>query len=176
MKKLFLTLLVASAMLVACGPSREERLDQIRDFEDSVFESAMGADTVVAEQLTKMYVDFADKYKTDSLAPEFLMKAAEVQSNVLHTDRAIELFDRIISDYPDFEEIPMCYYLKGNAYELNSMAPQAKEAYQVYLDKFPNHFMAESTRQMLQYVGMNPEEMLSEILNNATDDVIAVTK
>lgn len=173
MKKIFLTLLVASAMLVACGPNREERINQINDFEDSVFESAIGADPEVADQLTKMYIDFADKYQNDTLAPEFLMKAGEVQSNVLHTERAIEIFDRVINDYPDFEDVPMCYFLKGNAYDLNCQYDKAKVAFQEYVDKFPNHFMAEQTRIMLPRIGMSPEEMLEDILANADDAIIA---
>lgn len=176
MKKIFLTLLVASAMLVACGPNREELVNQIQDFEDSVFESAIGADPEVADQLTKMYVDFADKYSNDTLAPEYLMKAGEVQSNVLHTQQAIALFDRVINNYPQFEDVPMCYFLKGNAYDLNCMYEQAKEAYQEYLNKYPTHFMAEQTRLMLPHVGQTPEEMFAEIIANANDSIIATNK
>ncbi len=173
MKKIFFTLIIASAMLVACGPNREERINQIEDFEDSVFEAAIGADPAVADQLTKMYVDFADKYSTDTLAPEFLMKAGEVQSNVLHTERAIELLDRVINNYPDFEDVPMCYFLKGNAYDLNCQYDKAKVAYQEFVDKYPDHFMAEQTRKMLPRIGMTPEQMLEDILASASDSIIA---
>lgn len=173
MKKIFFTLIIASAMLVACGPNREERINQIEDFEDSVFESAIGADPEVADKLTKMYVDFADKYPADTLAPEYLMKAGEVQSNVLHTDRAVELYDRVISKYPEFEDVQMCYFLKGNAYELNCQYDKAKAAYEDYLDKYPTHFMAEQTRKMLPFIGMSPEEMFEAIMANASDTIIA---
>ena len=125
MKKIALFTL-AAVMMVACGPSREDRINQIEDFEDSVFEMSIAADPDVADQLTALYVAFADKYPKDSLSPEYLMKAAEAQGNVLHTDRSVELFDRIIADYPDFEDVPMCYFLKGNALELNSQTEEAK--------------------------------------------------
>ncbi len=158
MKKLFI-LLAATALLAACGPSHEEQLNEILDFEDSVFENAMSADAATADQLTDLYEAYADKYPSDSLTPQFLMKGAEMQGNVLHTERAIALFDRIINDYPDFSEVPMCYLLKGNAYDLNSQYDEAKAAYQLYVDKFPDHFMAADTRKLIPLVGMSPQEI-----------------
>lgn len=174
MKKFFITLIIASAMLAACGPNRQEMVNQIEDFEDSIFEGALGADPEVADKLTDMYIKFADKYKTDTLAPQYLMKAGEVQSNVLHTERAVELYDRVISQYPDFDDVPMCYFLKGNAYDLNSQYKEARAAYQEFVDLYPDHFMAKDTRTMLEREIKSPEEMLEDILANASDSVIAL--
>ena len=171
MKKLTL-ITFAALLMVACGPSREERISAIEDFEDSIFESAVAADPQVADQLTKLYVDFADKYPKDSLAPQYLMKAADVQSNVLHTERAVELFDRIIQDYPDFDEVPMCYFLKGNALELNSQMDEAKAAYEEFLAKYPDHYMADQTRKMLPLIYMSNEEKLAYILEHANDSLL----
>ena len=171
MKRIAL-LALATVLMVSCGPSREDRIAQIEDFEDSIFEIAVAADPDVADQLTQLYVDFADKYPNDSLSPIYLMKAADMQSNVLHTDRSVELFDRIIADYPDFEDVPMCYFLKGNALELNSQMDEAKVAYEEFLAKYPDHYMAEQTRMMLPYLGMSNEELLSLILEHANDSLL----
>ena len=110
MKRLVLFLSI-TALLVACGPSRQDSIDQIEDFEDSLTESAIVVDSAAAEQLTNLYVEFADKYPSDSLAPQYLMKAADMQSNVMNTERAVALFDRIIENYPDFDQLPICYFL-----------------------------------------------------------------
>lgn len=172
MKKIAL-LMFAAALFVACGQNREERLAEIKAFEDSIFESPIAADTATANRLTELYVNFVNKYPKDSVAPEFLMKAADIQSNVLHTERAVGLFDRVIEEYPDFEDVPMCYFLKGNAYELNSQYDKAKATYELFLDKFPDHYMAEQTRTLIPLIGMSPEEMLDAILANANDTIIA---
>ncbi len=171
MKKIALFTL-AALLMVACGPSREERINQIEDFEDSIFESAIAADPETADQLTALYVAFADKYAKDSLSPEYLMKAAEIQGNVLHTERAVMLFERVINDYPDFEEVPMCYFLKGNALEMNSQIDEARAAYEEFIEKYPDHYMAEQTRKMLPRLGMSPEEMLADILEHANDSLL----
>ncbi len=171
MKKIAL-LTLAAVLMVACGPSREERINQIEDFEDSIFESAIAADPATADQLTELYVAFADKYPGDSLSPQYLMKAADMQSNVLHTERAVELFDRVIDEYPDFEEVPMCYFLIGNALELNSQIEDAKAAYEEFIAKYPDHFMADDARRMLPIIGMSDEEKLAYILEHANDSLL----
>ncbi|MBR6441890.1 MAG: hypothetical protein IKS44_07585, partial [Bacteroidales bacterium] len=106
MKQRFFLVALAALLTAACGPNREERINQIEDFEDSVFESANVADPATADQLAEMYVAFADKYPSDSLSPIYLLKAGEVMSNTQHTDEAVALFDRIAANYPDFEEVP----------------------------------------------------------------------
>jgi len=164
---------VAAAMLVACGPSREERVEQIEDFEDSLFELAIAADPATADELTALYESFASKYPDDPLTPQYLMKAADVQSNVLHTERAIQLYDQVINNYPDFQAIPDCYMLKGHTYELNSQYEEAREAYQIFVDKFPDHYMADQIRITIPRVGMSNEEMLADILAHANDTIIA---
>ena len=68
--------------------------------------------------------------------------------------------------------MPICYFLKGKAYEDNSQYEEAKQAYQTFVDKYPDHYMAEQTRLMIPCVGMSPEEMLSNILANANDTLI----
>ena len=171
MKKLTL-ITIAALLTVACGPSKEERINQIEDFEDSIFESAIAADPETADQLTALYVAFADKYPNDSLSPQYLMKGADMQSNVLHTERALELFDRVINDYPDFEEVPMCFFLKGNALELNSQIDEAKAAYEEFIAKYPDHFMADDARRMLPIIGMSDEEKLAYILEHANDSLL----
>ena len=172
MLKMFVVLATAAA-LTACGPSREERVAQIEEMEDSVFESPAALDTNVAEELTTLYMAFADKYPADSLTPAYLMKAAETQAGILHTERAIALYDRVADNYPDFGDVPMCLFLKGNAYEQNEQFDEARRTYEEFLEKYPDHYMAPSTRQMLPMIGMSAEEMLDYIMAHASDTLIA---
>ena len=173
MKRKILTIAVAALLAVACGPNREERINQIEEFEDSVLERALSLDSATAEQLAEMYVAFADKYPADSLAPVYLLKAGETLSNIQHTDRAVELLDRVATKYPQFEELPLCLFLKGNAYEMNGQYDEAREAYEAYLDRYPDHYLAEQARFIIPRLGMTPEEMLAEILAHANDSIIA---
>ena len=168
-----LILLATVATMAACGPSREERVARIEDFEDSVFESPAALDTNVAKQLSDLYVGFADRYPADSLSPAYLMKAAETEAGILHTEKAIALYDRVMERYPDFGDAPMCLFLKGNAYEQNEQYEEARKTYEEFLEKYPDHYMAPTTRQMLPMIGWSSEEMLDYILSHTSDTLIA---
>ena len=63
--------------------------------------------------------------------------------------------------------------LKGNTCELNSQYEAAREAYQIFVDKFPDHYMADQIRITIPRVGMSDEEMLADILAHANDTIIA---
>lgn len=158
--------------LSACGPTREERISQIEDLEDSIFENPASLDSLVAERLTTMYVTFADRYPDDTLTPAYLMKAAETQAGILHTDQSVQLYDRIINGYNDFEGVPLCLFLKGNAYEQNEQYDEARQTYVEYLQKYPDHYMARAARQMLPLVGMSSEEMLDYVMEHASDSLL----
>jgi hypothetical protein len=62
--------------------------------------------------------------------------------------------------------------LKGNALELNSQIEEAKEVYEEFIDKYPNHFMADDARRMLPIIGMSDEEKLAYILEHANDSLL----
>lgn len=168
MKKSLFFAATLTLLLASCGPNRQERIDAIEAFEDSIMENSILATREVADQIIPMYIAFADKYPNDSLAPIYLMKAGETASNVLETSDAIEYFDRIIANYPDFSEVPMCFFLKGNAYELNNNIEEARAAYQEFIDKYPTHWMADQIQKSLPYLGMPAEEMLEHILAEAS--------
>lgn len=172
-KNLFiLAIAVFTLCVTACGPSRDERVMQIEDVEDSIFENPIALDTATADHITALYVTFADKYPDDTLAPIYLMKAAETQANVLHTGRAISLYDRIIDSYPLFSDIPMCIFLKGSAYEQNGQYDEARDTYRLFVERYPDHYMADPVNQMLPYVGMSPEEMFDSIMAQTSDTLL----
>lgn len=160
---------LCATLALACTHqlTREEQIEQVEALEDSLFVNpASAVEEATASRMIGLYTAFADAYPADSLAPSYLLKAADVATNALLTDQAIALFDRIIKDYPDFKDVPICYFMRGQAYEQNQQYDKAREAYNEFLSKYPDHYMAESTRQVLPMLGLSPEEMLQQVLAN----------
>ena len=80
----------------------------------------------------------------------------------------IEAFHRGVG-YPGYEDIAGCYFLKGYAYENAEKYDEAREAYSYFVENYPDHYLAADTKVMINYIGMNPEEMFDAIMANATD-------
>ena len=55
---------------------------------------------------------------------------------------------------------------------LNSQMDEAKAAYEEFLAKYPDHYMADQTRKMLPLIYMSNEEKLAYILEHANDSLL----
>lgn len=169
MKTRYFLLSIVILSVVACTPKREKLNQQIREVESNLTMLDVASNDVDAEQLIGLYVQYADAFPKDSLSPIYLMKAADIASNIDETDDAINYLDRIIEDYSDFDDIAMCYFLKGHAYELAEKYDDARTAYEAYLELFPDHFLAPDTRKILPILELTPEEQFQILMENASD-------
>lgn len=178
MKRIFLTFCcVAALLLTACKPNHDQLQDQITEMEGRLFDSFVMSENETADSLVVLYTKYADAFPKDSIAPIYLFRSADVLINMNRTDDAVNYLDRMIENYPDFEDIAMCYFQKGFAYEQNQQYDLAKEAYSEFVTKFPNHILAADTRTMLPYIGLTPEEMLDVVMREADTTVVpAVTE
>ena len=90
--------------------SKEEALNEIRErelgFATSNMNFSIPTDSI--REVVALYVDFANNFPEDSLAPEYLFKAAEIQKNYLREyDEAIYLLEQAYEKYTDHPRAPI---------------------------------------------------------------------
>lgn len=164
MKRMILCLL-GVALLASCGPNRDKQLKEIENREQSLSTLDRLAEDDEVDQLLELYRTFAADFPDDSLAPVYLMRAADMNISLGNTDEAVALLDTVISLYPGFEDLGGCWFLKGYAYETAEQFDSARAVYTYFVDNYPEHDLASDTRKTLPYLGMSAEEMLEAILN-----------
>lgn len=168
MKKIFFFTLGA-LLATACGqknevPDYDQLIDSITNEEQSLTYVAVGADTAKANHIIALYNLFVSNFPDDSLAPVYMFRTAEVQINTGNFEKGIASLDSVMALYPGFEDIAMCQFLKGQAYEANQQYDLAREAYTEFVNNYPDHILAADTRKMIPLIGMTPEEQLEAIL------------
>ncbi|MFZ4414556.1 MAG: tetratricopeptide repeat protein [Bacteroidales bacterium] len=163
MKKLLSILtFVVTIILFSCSPSRNEMLDKISKME-SEMKTASKVDTVAVSELISAYQNFASKYAADSSAPENLYKAASLAVGFNRGVQAVELYETLINQYPQFKKIPECYFMQAFAYEnVIGNIVKANECYNRFLMKFPDHELADDAQAAIKFLGKTPEEMVHE--------------
>lgn len=158
-------------LAVACGhkntPDHDALVDSIGNAEQSLSFFAVGADTAKANHIIALYNLFVSSFPDDSLAPVYMLRTAEVQINTGSFENGITTLDTLMALYPGFEDIAMCQFLKGQAYEANQQYDLAREAYTEFVSRYPDHVLASDTRKMLPLIGLTPEEQLEAILTSA---------
>jgi len=162
-----LTYLLVSILFLqifsSCNVDPKEKLaEQIENTEKQLFENNSGViDAKEAANMINLYTSFTNQYPEDERAASFLFKAADISINVFHSPKTIELFDQVITNYPDFEKTPQALFLKAFTYEnyLNDIE-KAKATYELFLKKYPEHSFANDAQVSLKNLGKSPEEII----------------
>jgi outer membrane protein assembly factor BamD (BamD/ComL family) len=162
MKNYFLTAgLMAMLTLVACQSPREKAIDNIKTTEKEVFSENGMIDRDRVDELIGIYIGFADEFPRDSLAPEYIFKAADIAMNTKRSREAVRYYDRILNDYPDYRKTPEALFLKGYVYENNlGRLDKAKEIYEAFIEKYPDNEFADDAEVSLKFLGKSPEELI----------------
>src|SRR5690606_3031273 len=102
MKRTIHLIFLLTAITIGCNQQpkeetpeqRKEKLQlEISQMEDQLTKAMkVGLDKSLAEQLVTFYKDFADANTKDSIAPEYLFKAAEVSIGLKKYDDAVTFF------------------------------------------------------------------------------------
>jgi outer membrane protein assembly factor BamD (BamD/ComL family) len=164
MKRNFICLCSLLIILSSCGQSKKSSYEKIKNLEKELMSKVSApTDTVKAKDLVNAYTDYAKKYPQDSNAVIFLFKAANITMNIGKPKLSIELFDRVIKEYPTFAKIPDCMFLKAFVYDdkLKDYT-KAKEGYETFLKKYPTHEFAVSAKACIENLGKSPDQMIRE--------------
>jgi len=150
--------------LFACTSSRDKSVREITDLENSLFSpQSMGFDTAKAKILLGKYEDFVNKRPGDSLSPDCLFKAANLALNLGDGTKALALFDQFIRTFPDHPKAEVSLFFRGFVYENYFLdLGKAKEAYTLFLDKYPQSDFADDAAMALLNLGKTPDEMFRE--------------
>ncbi|NNE25381.1 MAG: tetratricopeptide repeat protein [Saprospiraceae bacterium] len=124
--------------------------------------------TGVNRQASLRFVDaceaYATAYHTSSAAPEYLFKAAEVAKSIRTFTKSLAIYDWIIEKYPDYNKTATSLFLKGFIIENNlGDDDKAREVYNEFLEKYPEHDLADDIEFLLENLGKTDEEILQMI-------------
>ena len=175
MKKIYYIALVFSfTLFIACGSNNEEIVDTLSqealmdsiDSLDLSLREDLKFDTTKSNKMVTWCLEYANRFPEDSLAPVYMLKMAQIQINGGEFDQGLATLDSIIELYSGFEDVAICQYLKGQAYEQNQQYDKAREAYMLFVTNYPDHYLTPDTRKMLPLVGLTPEEQLQKVLDS----------
>ena len=161
MKRILLFTLTVLFFQACQSPTLEEKIQkqeqQLKDQQDA------RADTKAVNKLLDNYLVYAEENPADSITPHYLFKAADLMMNTGKPAKAITQLDKIMNRYPDFEKASDALFLKGFILENHlGKLGRAKEVYELFLEKYPDHVFADDVEVSLQNLGRTPEEMVRE--------------
>lgn len=173
-KNSLIVLSILAVLCFACKPSSNKHAETISKLESEVYANKASMPTVEkTKQLIKLYREHFVEYPSDTASAEYLFKAAELSNYVQDFNQSINLYDTIISNFPDYRRKGDCMFLKGYVYDTHlQRISLAQEAYNAFLKAFPTHPLADDAQMALQYLGKSNEEILQLILKKNQDSTL----
>jgi outer membrane protein assembly factor BamD (BamD/ComL family) len=166
MKKLSVLFFTLTVVLFSCKPSKEKLQQQVTKAEGELFQGdkgQFGIDTAKANTTIAAYEAYAEAFKDDTLSPEYLFRAADLQRSMRKTDKSVALYDRIIAEFPKSSRAPYSLFLKGFMYENETQEiDKAREIYHQFLATYPEHQLADDVAFSLKNLGKTPEELIKQ--------------
>ncbi|MFH1320830.1 MAG: tetratricopeptide repeat protein [Bacteroidota bacterium] len=148
----------------ACNSSKENSLSKIKELENKLYSDTTKVfDKATADDIIKLYIDYANSYPEEKIAPECLFKASEVSMGLMQSANAIKYLEKVIKEYPDYENVPTCLFLQGFIYEtqLNNNV-MAQKAYSIFIEQYPNHSLTDDAEFSLKNLGKSNDEIIRE--------------
>ena len=166
MKKILLILSLA-LMMASCG--QKMTVEEINKLESQVFGVGASPEKENVVKLVDAYVLYAKQNPDDVKSAEYLFKALDVAVgiNAEGPQKAIDIADIMIEQYPNFEMTPMAMFLKGFVYE-NMMTDYEKalDTYHQFLEKYPDSPLVNDVKSTIENIGLSPEELIKKFEEN----------
>ncbi|MEW6469538.1 MAG: tetratricopeptide repeat protein [Bacteroidota bacterium] len=121
-------------------------------------------DLKVSNSAVKSHLAYAERYPGEKDAALYLFRASDVAINDLNQPAlSVKILEDLVRRYPDFKELPICYFQLGTTYD-NRLQDTAKTRmyYDLFLEKYPNHELAPQVRTLKTLVGKNIDDIIRD--------------
>lgn len=150
--------------LIACTSPRENAEKEIMQLETQLIEEYEGIiDLELGQQMISAYLAYAEQFPSDSVSAVYLFKAGEVCQGIGEYEQSLDLFTQIKTDYPNHAKAPIALFLIGFVTDNHLNSPEAaKQAYQEFINTYPNHALAKDARILIEQAGLDDMRIIRE--------------
>lgn len=155
--------LALSLLTVGCQPEMDPLQREIQTMESQLQED-VSVDTTLAKKITKAYLKFVKVNPTDTLAPVYLSRSADIMKEIPELRlKSVNIYNRVFVEYPEHELAARSIFMVGFVFdEKYDDSERSIKAYNFFLEKFPNHELAEQARNLVA-IRQSEEDILGQI-------------
>lgn len=155
--------LLLSACVTPQTKQKQELTDRIAFLEQHLYSEEGVLLREHANELISKYIEFADAFPQDSLAPENLFKAADISINFSNVPRTLMLLNRISGEYAAYEKAGLAQFLQAFVYD-NQLGDTAtaRQLYEQFILENPDHSFVEEAHAAIRNLGKSPEDLIRE--------------
>ncbi|HKK80010.1 MAG TPA: tetratricopeptide repeat protein [Phaeodactylibacter sp.] len=104
-------------------------------------------------------------------SPDVLYQAGEIARAVRNHELALRLYATLYERYPKHENAPKALFMQAFTYDDNlKQFDKAREAYELFLQKYPNDDFADDAQVLLDNLGKKDEEIIDNLTGKSKSD------
>ncbi len=159
MKNISVTvLLLLSTMLSSCGNDKEKAQNAIKQMELSTFDYTQTINAQKADSLVNMYSSYVNRFPDDTLCASYLFRAADILSNRNKCMESVNMYEKLIKDYPNCRYVEESYFLRGVVYSqvcLNK--DKSRECFNEFISKYPQSKLVNDAKGLMMMDTLSDE-------------------
>lgn len=160
--KLFICLILTTT-IISCSSEKEKLYSEIKKYENTLFLDDKGLNDSIARLYVEKCDNYVNLYKNDANSPELLYKSAEVLSGLSDFRPSIRRFQKLYSEYPNYNKRAESIFICGFIYENHLMdIKNADYHYRKFIREYPKHKLINDANNALANLGKSPEELVKE--------------
>ena len=141
----------------------EERIALIDNYSLILANDTTGVHREVAEKLLLAYEEFLRHHSFESISKEYQFRAGELAKAINKPHLAIKHLNGLLERDPDHERAPLALFYKATIVgDMLNEDENAKMYYQEFIDKYPDHPLAESAKESIKLQGKSLDEIVEE--------------
>ena len=151
--------------MMACGEKKLTQED-LKKAELTLADEQGNLNKEAAPAVVEKFCKFVEQNPDDASSPIWLFKALQIEIKAEEPEKAIELCNKLLEDYPTFEHNPAALMMTasdvydGQLHDLD----QARATYEKVISDYPDSDWAKNAEKMIEYLGLTPEEILARIM------------
>ena len=151
-------------------PNKQDLVDEITKMEQELLLADQQSSAILLNDLVITYKSFARQFSSDSLAPEYLFRTADLQIGRGNYEDAVSLFKKIYDRYDDYIKKPESLFMTAFVYDTYmDQKGAAKEYYEKVIKDYPDHRFATDAKASIEALHMTDEEWMQKILKENKD-------
>lgn len=165
--------LMFSSILLACNSkpaekssddNKAELLGKIEKLEQELFKSKSAAfNEAKAKEIVTFYTAYAENNPSDTVSPDFLFKAAEVQIGLQNFEKSAQTFEHVYMRFPEYRKHVDALFMLAFVYDEHmKMKGKAGDTYNLLIKNHPDHYLAEMSQQLLETLSLSDEELIKK--------------
>jgi len=150
-------------LLSSCVNPQKKALDRVLALESKlklVKDASSNRD--LALEVVAAYSQFLTAYPNIESKPELLFKSGEVLKGLGENLKAAQLFYKVHHNFPNFTLAPLALFYQAHCFELMEQRLTAKNTYQEFIDRYPNHPYVEQAIGMIQLLHYSDEDLIKQ--------------